>query len=56
MSIFLGCCVIAGAILYVGKKIGRLLLALVFAAENIGGRMFPDSWPSREEWDRIFPR
>jgi hypothetical protein len=51
MGTFLGCCVIAAVLLYVGRKIVRLLLAISLVLEQIGrhssestGQRWPDDW------------
>lgn len=53
MGAFLGCCVIAAVLLYVGRKIARMLFGIGVVIEEIGRRSVAD-WPSQEEWQRAF--
>jgi hypothetical protein len=53
MGAFLGCCAIAAVLLYVGRRIARMLFALGVIIEEIGKRSVYD-WPSQEEWERAF--
>lgn len=53
MGAFLGCCVIAATIFYVGRKIARAVFAIGVMVENIGSRVTKD-WPSDEEWRSKF--
>lgn len=48
MGAFLGCCVIAAVIFYVGRKIARVLYGMSLVAENFAARSV-DDWPTREE-------
>lgn len=53
MGAFLGCCVIAGMIWYVGRKIARVLFVMCGFIETYGQRRL-ENWPSREEFERAF--
>lgn len=52
MGTFLGCCVIAAVLLYVGRKIARVLFAMSVILENIGARQC-ENWPTEEDWRRV---
>lgn len=53
MGTFLGCCLVAAVLWYVGRKIARALFAIGVMLENIGGRQY-DDWPSDEQWKDAF--
>lgn len=53
MWFFLGCCVIAATILYVGKKITQNLFAIAVLLEMFGSNSFTE-WVPQESFDRAF--
>jgi hypothetical protein len=53
MGFFLGCCVLAAVIWYVGRKIARVIFTVGVIIEEIGKRSV-DDWPSDEAWRRAF--
>jgi hypothetical protein len=53
MGFFLGCCVLAAVIWYVGRKIARMLFAIGVVLEETSKRSVED-WPSDEWWKRSF--
>lgn len=53
MGAFLGCCVIAAVLWYVGRKIARMLFAIGVMIEEFSKRSV-DNWPSDADWQRAF--
>lgn len=53
MEVIFGAVIVAAAMVYVGRKLGRMLYALVLVLENIGARQYRD-WPSDDEIRKHF--
>lgn len=52
MGAFLGCCVIAGVLWHVGRKIVRVLYGIGVMLDTIGTRF--EHWPTAEDWHSLF--